>query len=135
MILGVGLVMTAAIFPVAIKQSEESADQTAAARVARGAAAYLQQTLSDIDVRPHCMLSNHWAKQSSNDSADRIVNMRPLMAAIVRLPTRPFHAALAGRVVQRHMKRLHGVPGANLSLAKPAVKFCKLERPKSSQPK
>src|SRR5688572_24912323 len=43
MILGIGFIMTAAIFPVALVQTKLTQEETAAASVARGGANYLEQ--------------------------------------------------------------------------------------------
>ena len=46
-ILGVGFIMVAAIFPVAIQQAKTTTEETTAASIARGAANYLQNIVSD----------------------------------------------------------------------------------------
>jgi prepilin-type N-terminal cleavage/methylation domain-containing protein len=50
MILGIGFIMVAAIFPVAIQQTQNNSSEGTAASIARGAAAYMQQTLVDTDI-------------------------------------------------------------------------------------
>jgi hypothetical protein len=47
MILGIGFIMVAAIFPVAIQQAKSSTEETRAAAVARGAANYLEKIASN----------------------------------------------------------------------------------------
>ena len=47
MILGIGFIMVAAIFPVAIHQAKTSTEETTAASVARGAANYLEKIATD----------------------------------------------------------------------------------------
>src|SRR3954471_2365584 len=46
-ILGVGFIMVAAIFPVAIQQAKNTNEETTAAAIARGAATYLSGVLKD----------------------------------------------------------------------------------------
>ena len=46
MILGIGFIMVAAVFPVALKQTEETAEETTAASVAHSGASYLQRFAS-----------------------------------------------------------------------------------------
>src|SRR5205823_5837814 len=46
-ILGVGFIMVAAIFPVAIQQAKSTSEETTAAAVARGAATYIGGVLTD----------------------------------------------------------------------------------------
>jgi hypothetical protein len=50
MILGIGFIMVAAIFPVAIQQTQNNSSEGTAASIARGAVANLQQTLLDSDI-------------------------------------------------------------------------------------
>jgi hypothetical protein len=52
-ILGVGFIMVAAIFPVAIQQAKSTTEETTAAAIARGAATYLGGTLSDGQPGPN----------------------------------------------------------------------------------
>jgi prepilin-type N-terminal cleavage/methylation domain-containing protein len=47
MILGIGFIMVAAIFPVAIQQSRTTSEETTGAAVARGAAAVLEKAATD----------------------------------------------------------------------------------------
>ncbi|CAN5459326.1 hypothetical protein BH10PLA1_BH10PLA1_05880 [soil metagenome] len=49
-ILGLGLTMLAAIFPVAIRQTRDSVDETTAAAIGRAAIAQLQQTLASQNI-------------------------------------------------------------------------------------
>jgi type II secretory pathway pseudopilin PulG len=49
MILGIGFIMIAAIFPVGLSQSKSNFDETQAASVARGAVAVLAQMATDAD--------------------------------------------------------------------------------------
>jgi hypothetical protein len=46
-ILGIGFIMVAAIFPVAIQQAKSNSEETSAAALARGAANYLDQIFND----------------------------------------------------------------------------------------
>src|SRR5690348_329057 len=46
-ILGVGFIMVAAIFPVAIQQAKSTTEETTAAAIARGTATYVGSVLSD----------------------------------------------------------------------------------------
>ena len=46
-VLGIGFIMVAAMFPVALSQSKTTADETVAATVARGAVSYLEQIADD----------------------------------------------------------------------------------------
>ena len=71
MILGIGFIMVAAMFPVAIKQTENSQQETIGAAVARGAVDYVQQ----------------FAKQTYLDSQDKSPSGHPL--CLLR-PTVPF---------------------------------------------
>ena len=49
-ILGVGFIMIAALFPVAIKQSKATADETSAAAIARGAANLMDQMATNTNM-------------------------------------------------------------------------------------
>ena len=46
-VLGIGFIMVAAMFPVAISQTKATADETVAATVARGAVSYLESIADD----------------------------------------------------------------------------------------
>lgn len=50
MILGVGFIMIAAIFPVAIQQAQNTSSEGSAAAIARGAVATVQQSLQKADI-------------------------------------------------------------------------------------
>ena len=50
MILGIGFIMVAAIFPVAIQQTQNTTSEGNAAAIARGAVATMQQTLQNVDM-------------------------------------------------------------------------------------
>jgi len=52
MILAIGLIMIAAMFPVAIRQAQDTSDETASAAVARNAFALIQENLTDEDLPP-----------------------------------------------------------------------------------
>src|SRR3954454_3865971 len=60
-ILGVGFIMVAALFPVAIRQSKSTADETSAAAIARAGAAFLAENALDrIDPANPTDLSARW---------------------------------------------------------------------------
>jgi type II secretory pathway pseudopilin PulG len=50
MILGIGFIMVAAIFPVALMQTKTTQEETAAAAIARGGANYLQSIATDANL-------------------------------------------------------------------------------------
>jgi hypothetical protein len=50
MILGVGFIMIAAIFPVAIQQSRTTSEEGNAAAIARGAVTFIQDNLTSVDM-------------------------------------------------------------------------------------
>ena len=50
MILGIGFIMTAAIFPVALLQSKTSQEETSGAGIARGGANYLDQLANNVSM-------------------------------------------------------------------------------------
>src|SRR5688500_14433850 len=60
-VLGIGFIMIAAMFPVALSQSKSTADETVAATIARGAVGYLESVADDtpapgaVPVRPSTM--------------------------------------------------------------------------------
>src|SRR5688572_31350501 len=50
MILGVGFIMVAAIFPVAIQQARTTSEEGNAAAIARGAVSFIEQNLTNADM-------------------------------------------------------------------------------------
>lgn len=66
-ILGIGFIMVAAIFPVAIQQAKITSEETAAASIARGAASYLEQAFRDGTSLPGS--SNCQPKQTATTPA------------------------------------------------------------------
>src|SRR2546423_4175443 len=51
-LLGIGFIMLAGMFPVAIQQTQTNVEESTASTVVQGAARYLEQTLTQDDVRP-----------------------------------------------------------------------------------
>src|SRR5256885_2035226 len=51
-LLGIGFIMLAGMFPVAIQQTQTNVEESTASTVAQSAAKYMEQTLTQDDVRP-----------------------------------------------------------------------------------
>src|SRR5437868_2334745 len=51
-LLGIGFIMLAGMFPVAIQQTQTNVEESTASTVAQAATRYLEQTLTQADVRP-----------------------------------------------------------------------------------
>src|SRR5258708_39452054 len=51
-LLGIGFIMLAGMFPVAIQQTQTNVEESTASTVVQGAARYLEQTLTQADVQP-----------------------------------------------------------------------------------
>src|SRR5712671_6524381 len=51
-LLGIGFIMLAGMFPVAIQQTQTNVEESTASTVVQGAARYLEQTLTQEDVQP-----------------------------------------------------------------------------------
>src|SRR2546428_3654731 len=67
MILGVGFIMTAAIFPVAIQQAKTSSDETVSTAVAWNAFNLIQETLGDEELPPMGWFDNPGLVRSFRD--------------------------------------------------------------------
>src|SRR5213075_1265375 len=51
-LLGIGFIMLAGMFPVAIQQTQTNVEESTASTIAQSAARYMEQTLTQADVRP-----------------------------------------------------------------------------------
>src|SRR5438094_10393216 len=51
-LLGIGFIMLAGMFPVAIQQTQTNVEESTASTIAQAATRYLEQTLTQADVRP-----------------------------------------------------------------------------------
>src|SRR6476661_6644738 len=51
-LLGIGFIMLAGMFPVAIQQTQTNVEESTAMTIAQSAAHYMEQTLTQLDVRP-----------------------------------------------------------------------------------
>src|ERR1051325_3705114 len=51
-LLGIGFIMLAGMFPVAIQQTQTNVEESTASTIAQSAAKYMEQTLTQLDVRP-----------------------------------------------------------------------------------
>src|SRR5829696_3390380 len=56
-LLGIGFIMLAGMFPVAIQQTQTNVEESTGANVARAAAHYMEETLTEADVPPTGNLS------------------------------------------------------------------------------
>src|SRR5437868_13783322 len=57
-LLGIGFIMLAGMFPVAIQQTQTNVEESTGAAIARAAAHYMEETLTDADVPPTGNLDN-----------------------------------------------------------------------------
>ncbi|HEY7087622.1 MAG TPA: hypothetical protein VH518_05995 [Tepidisphaeraceae bacterium] len=72
-ILGIGFIMVAAIFPVAIQQAKSTTEETTAAVIARGAAGYLGQAFDD---GPHKTADQNTSSNCPPPNLDNVVGFR-----------------------------------------------------------
>jgi type II secretory pathway pseudopilin PulG len=87
-ILGIGFIMVAAIFPVAIQQAKNNTEETSAAALARGAANYLDQIFADGPNKTGAQNTSSNAFPSSVANDPGIVKQTtPTMPGVVQQPS------------------------------------------------